>query len=207
MCTILYGAVSLVLTGIVRYDTLGSDSPVADALRVLGFNRLRVIVTAGALMGMLSSLLVYQYGQARVWFAMSRDGLLPKMFSAVHRSYQTPHISTWIAGLFVGIPAGIWDIATFAELSNIGTLFAFILVSAGVIVLRKSQPERRRAFRVPLVPLFPLISIGCCLVLMMGLPLLTWLRFFVWLVIGLVIYWFYSRFRSALRESDISMAS
>jgi APA family basic amino acid/polyamine antiporter len=207
VCTILYGAVSLVLTGIVRYDTLGSDSPVADALRVLGFNRLRLIVTAGALMGMMSSLLVYQYGQARVWFAMSRDGLLPKMFSAVHRTYQTPHISTWIAGLFVGIPAGIWDIATFAELSNIGTLFAFILVSAGVIVLRKKQPERRRAFRVPFVPLFPLISIGCCLVLMMGLPLLTWLRFFVWLLIGLAIYWFYSRFRSALHKTGFSKAS
>src|SRR5208337_4734233 len=111
------------------------------------------------------------------------------------------------AGLFVGIPAGIWDIATFAELSNIGTLFAFILVSAGVIVLRKKQPDRPRAFRVPFVPLFPLISIGCCLVLMMGLPLLTWLRFFVWLVIGLAIYWFYSRFRSTLREGDISRAS
>jgi APA family basic amino acid/polyamine antiporter len=148
---------------------------------------------------MMSSLLVYQYGQARVWFAMSRDGLLPKLFSNVHKTYQTPHISTWIAGLFVGIPAGIWDIATFAELSNIGTLFAFIVVSAGVIVLRRTQPERVRAFRVPFVPLFPAISILCCLVLMMGLPLLTWLRFFAWLAIGLAIYIFYSRSRSTLR--------
>jgi APA family basic amino acid/polyamine antiporter len=100
----------------------------------------------------------------------------------------------------VGIPAGIWDIDTLAELSNIGTLFAFILVSAGVIVLRHKQPERRRAFRVPFVPLFPLISIACCLVLMMGLPLMTWLRFFVWLGAGLVIYFSYSRFRSTLRD-------
>ena len=152
-------------------------------------------------MGMMSSLLVYQYGQARIWFAMSRDGLLPKMFSRVHKAYQTPHISTWIAGFFVGIPAGIWDIDTFAELSNIGTLFAFMLVSAGVIVLRKKQPERPRAFRVPFVPLFPMISIVCCLVLMMGLPLLTWLRFFVWLLIGLAIYWFYSKSRSTLNAS------
>ena len=150
VCTILYSSVSLVLTGIIKFDRLGTDSPVADALRFLGYNRLRVVVTAGALMGMLSSLLVYQYGQARVWFAMSRDRLLPKMFSAVHRTYQTPHISTWIAGFFVGIPAGIWDIDTLAELSNIGTLFAFILVSAGVIVLRHKQPERKRAVRAAL---------------------------------------------------------
>ncbi len=122
----------------------------ADALKALGYNRLRLIVTAGALMGMISSLLVYQYGQARIWFAMSRDRLLPKLFSAVHQRFQTPHISTWIAGFVVGIPAGIWDIDTFAELSNIGTLFAFILVSAGVIVLRKKQPDRPRSFRVPL---------------------------------------------------------
>ncbi len=202
VCTILYGSVSLVLTGIARYDTLNSDSPVADALKALSMNRLRLIVTAGALMGMLSSLLVYQYGQARVWFAMSRDGLLPAMFSAVHSQFRTPHISTWIAGFFVGIPAGLWDIATFAELSNIGTLFAFILVSAGVIVLRKKQPERRRSFRVPFVPLFPLISIACCLVLMMGLPVLTWLRFFAWLLIGLAIYFSYSKSRSALHVSS-----
>ena len=114
----------------------------ATALKALGYNRLRVVVTFGALMGMISSLLVYQYGQARVWFAMSRDGLLPKVFSRVHPKFKTPHISTWIAGFVVGIPAGIWDIDTFAELSNIGTLFAFIVVSAGVIVLRRKQPER-----------------------------------------------------------------
>ncbi len=198
VCTILYGSVSLVLTGIVRFDTLNTDSPVADALKALGMNRLRLIVTAGALMGMLSSLLVYQYGQARVWFAMSRDGLLPKMFSTVHDKFKTPHISTWIAGFVVGIPAGLWDIATFAELSNIGTLFAFILVSVGVIVLRRKQPDRPRSFRVPLVPLFPMISIVCCLVLMMGLPVLTWLRFFSWLLIGLAIYFSYSKARSTL---------
>jgi basic amino acid/polyamine antiporter, APA family len=188
VCTILYGSVALVLTGIANYQTLTTASPVADALKALGYNRLRLIVTAGALMGMLSSLLVYQYGQARIWFAMSRDRLLPRMFSAVHSRFQTPHVSTWIAGFVVGIPAGIWDIDTFAELSNIGTLFAFVLVSASVIVLRKKQPERPRSFRVPFVPVFPMISIVCCVVLMMGLPLLTWLRFFTWLIIGFAIY-------------------
>jgi APA family basic amino acid/polyamine antiporter len=200
VCTLLYGGVSLVLTGIEHWTQLGSDSPVADALRHLGMNRLRLVVTAGALMGMLSSLLVYQYGQARVWFAMSRDGLLPRMFSAVHKRFQTPHISTWIAGFAVGIPAGIWDIATFAELSNIGTLLAFIFVSAGVIVLRIKQPDRPRPFRVPFVPLFPLLSIACCLVLMMGLPIMTWLSALVWICIGLVIYVFYSKTRSALHK-------
>jgi APA family basic amino acid/polyamine antiporter len=200
VCTILYSSVSLILTGIANYQKLDTDSPVADALRALGYNRLRLIVTLGALMGMLSSLLVYQYGQARIWFAMSRDRLLPAMFSAVHERFQTPYISTWIAGFVVGIPAGIWDIDTFAELSNIGTLFAFILVSLGVIVLRAKQPERPRSFRVPFVPLFPLISIGCCLMLMMGLPLLTWLRFFIWLFIGLAIYFPFGRKRSALAE-------
>jgi APA family basic amino acid/polyamine antiporter len=198
VCTILYGSVSLVLTGIANYQTLNTDSPVADALKALGYNRLRLVVTAGALMGMLSSLLVYQYGQARIWFAMSRDRLLPDLFSKVHKRFQTPHVSTWIAGFVVGIPAGIWDIDTFAELSNIGTLFAFVLVSASVIVLRRKQPERPRSFRVPLVPLFPLISIVCCLVLMMGLPLLTWIRFFVWLAIGFAIYFPFSRKRSTL---------
>ncbi len=207
ICTILYSCVSLVLTGIMPWTKLGTDSPVADALKALGMNRLRVIVTAGALMGMLSSLLVYQYGQARIWFAMSRDRLLPAMFSVVHPRFQTPYISTWIAGLFVGIPAGIWDIATLAELSNIGTLFAFILVSVGVIVLRKKQPERHRSFRVPFVPWFPLTSVACCLMLMLGLPLITWLRFFVWLAAGLWIYFAYSRKRSDLAERPAAVVT
>ncbi len=201
VCTILYCSVSLVLTGIANYKTLGTDSPVADALKALGYNRLRLIVTAGALMGMISSLLVYQYGQARIWFAMSRDRLLPKLFSTVHERFRTPYISTWIAGFVVGIPAGIWDIDTFAELSNIGTLFAFVLVSAGVIVLRKKQPDRPRSFRCPWVPWVPAFSILCCVVLMMGLPIRTWIRFFLWLAIGLVIYFAFSRKRSVLAKT------
>src|SRR5277367_1714670 len=203
ICTILYGGVAVVLTGIAKYQTLNTDSPVADALKALGYNRLRLVVTFGALMGMISSLLVYQYGQARIWFAMSRDGLLPRMFGRVHKVFKTPDVSTWIAGFVVGIPAGIWDIDTFAELSNIGTLFAFIVVSAGVIVLRKTQPDRPRTFRVPLVPVLPILSIVCCVILMMGLPLLTWIRFFVWLAIGMVIYFVYSRHQtSAVNERE-----
>jgi len=194
-CALMYASVALVLTGIANWSTLNNDAPVANALKMIGMNRLRLVVTAGALLGMLSSLLVFQYGQARIWFAMSRDRLLPGVFSRVHPKYSTPHISTWVAGFAVGIPAGVFDVSWFADLSNIGTLFAFILVSAGVIVLRKKQPERARGFRVPLVPLLPLISIFCCLVLMLSLPLETWIRFFAWLVVGLAIYFGYSKKR------------
>ena len=149
ICAMLYISVALVLTGIVNYKSLNNAAPVANALKALGFDGIRNWVSVGAIVGMISSLLVFQYGQARVWFAMSRDGLLPRMFSKVHPEHKTPHVSTWVAGLAVGIPAGIWDIGTFADLANIGTLFAFIVVSAGVIVLRKKQPERPRGFRVP----------------------------------------------------------
>lgn len=202
VCAILYVSVALVLTGIANYKTLNNAAPVAQALKTLGMNHIRSWVGVGALMGMLSSLLVFQYGQARVWFAMSRDGLLPRVFSSIHPRFQTPHVSTWVAGLAVGIPAGIWDIGTFADLSNIGTLFAFIVVSVGVIVLRKKQPERPRGFRVPWCPWFPCISIVFCLVLMMALPLETWIRFFVWLAIGLVIYSFFGRKHSTLETAE-----
>jgi APA family basic amino acid/polyamine antiporter len=200
ICAVLYASVALVLTGIADWRSLNNDAPVANALKALGMNRLRLIVTAGALLGMLSSLLVFQYGQARIWFAMSRDRLLPSVFSRVHPRFQTPYISTWLAGFLVGIPAGIFDISWFADLSNIGTLFAFIVVSMGVIVLRRSQPGRPRGFRVPWVPFTPIVSIVCCLVLMISLPLETWIRFFVWLLIGLVIYFLFGRHRSTLRE-------
>ncbi len=200
LCAVLYMAVSLVLTGIQPWQTLNNAAPVANALRLLGMDNIRRFVNVGALVGMVSSLMVFQYGQARVWFAMSRDGLLPPVFSRVHPRFQTPHISTWIAGLAVGIPAGIWDIGTFADLSNIGTLFAFVIVSAGVLVLRRTQPARPRGFRVPWVPVTPWISIAFCVVLMASLPLETWIRFFVWLVIGLVIYFLFGKKHSEFAE-------
>ena len=196
-CAVLYSGVALVLTGIAPWQSLNNDAPVANALKNLGYNKLRFIVTVGALLGMVSSLLVFQYGQARIWFAMSRDRLLPSLFSRVHPKYDTPHVSTWIAGFLVGIPAGIWDIGTLGDLTNIGTLFAFVVVSAGVIILRRAQPERPRSFKVPWVPFLPMLSIACCLVLMLSLPLETWIRFFVWLGIGLVIYFSYGRKRVA----------
>ncbi len=193
ICAILYTSVALVLTGIADWRTLNNAAPVANALKALGYDEVRKWVSVGAVTGMVSSLLVYQYGQARVWFAMSRDRLLPAVFSKVHPVHKTPHVSTWVAGFAVGIPAGIWDIGTFADLSNIGTLFAFIVVASGVIVLRQRAPERRRGFRVPWVPWLPLVSIASCLVLMLSLPLETWIRFAVWMVIGLAIYFGFGR--------------
>jgi APA family basic amino acid/polyamine antiporter len=196
ICAVLYVSVALVLTGIQQWPTLRNAAPVANALVAIGLPNIMKWVSIGALMGMLSSLLVFQLGQARVWFAMSRDGLLPRVFSKVHPRFRTPHVSTWVAGFFVAIPAGIFDIGTLADLSNIGTLFAFILVSLGVLVLRRTQPERRRSFRTPWVPVVPILAILCCLVLMASLPIETWVRFVVWLIIGLVIYFAYSRHRS-----------
>jgi basic amino acid/polyamine antiporter, APA family len=201
VCTVLYIGVSIVLLGMMKYTTFVSgpaaEAPVAYALQVLGANRWsRSIIVIGALTGMISSLLVFQYGQARIWYAMSRDGLFPKLFSKVHPRFKTPHLSTWVAGFAVGIPAGIFAISDAADLSNIGTLFAFVLVSLGVIILRRTQPDRKRVFKVPFVPWFPLISIILCGGLMTGLTVITWLRFVIWLALGLVIYIFYSRHRS-----------
>ena len=202
VCTVLYIGVALVLLGMMPYSTFGaageaSDAPVIYALKHLGANHtFQSVIIIGALMGMISSLLVFQYGQTRIWFAMSRDGLLPKLFSTLHPKFKTPHWSTWIAGLIVGLPAGLVDVPDAADLANIGTLFAFLLVSMGVIYLRKKQPDRPRAFRVPMVPLFPIISVVLCVGLMSGLLVITWIRFFVWLAIGLVVYFLYSRYHS-----------
>lgn len=199
ICAALYIGVAVVLTGIQPYTIFKGDAaPVATALHNIGLDNLQRWVTIGALMGMISSLLVYQYGQARVWFAMSRDGLLPGAFSKVHKRFRTPHFATWIAGIVVGIPAGIFDIGTLADLSNIGTLFAFVLVAIAVLVLRKRQPDRARGFRVPWVPFLPILSVITCVLLMASLTLENWIRFFVWLIIGLVIYFAYSRHRSTL---------
>jgi basic amino acid/polyamine antiporter, APA family len=152
---VLYVGVAVVLLGMMKYTTFVSgaaaEAPVAYAMKYLGVHPFfRSVIVIGALTGMISSLLVFQYGQARIWYAMSRDGLLPKLFSAVHPKYKTPYWSTWIACFAVGIPAGLVDIGDAADLANIGTLFAFVLVSLGVIMLRRRQPDRKRAFRVPL---------------------------------------------------------
>ncbi len=203
-CTLLYGAVAIVLSGIVPWQSvMGDAAPVVNALKKLSLLPgggslywVRLFVLIGALLGMISSILVFQLGQARVWFSMSRDGLLPQIFGRIHAQFRTPAVATWVAGFVVGIPAGLLDIGTVSNLSNIGTLFAFVLVSVGVLVLRFREPDRYRGFRAPLGPVFPVLSIIFCIVLMMGLEVITWIRFFAWLVTGLVIYFFYSRHRS-----------
>ncbi len=204
VCTILYIGVAAVLTGLVNWKSVAGDgAPVVNALQRVallpGAHRLqwvRLAVLFGAITGMISSILVGQYGQARIWFAMSRDRLLPAAFSRVHPRFRTPAFATWVAGILVAIPAGLFDVGTLAEMSNIGTLFAFVLVSIGVIILRYRDPQRHRGFRVPLGPVIPLLSIFFCILLMAGLPARTWVRFFVWLTIGLFVYFLYSRKRS-----------
>jgi len=205
VCTVLYIAVVVVLTGIVKWDTLVDNAaPVVNTLKKFDLPKVRLVVLIGALTGMISSLLVFQLGQARVWYAMSRDGLFPKIFSRVHTRFQTPDFSTWMAGLVVGIPAGLLDIGTLADLSNIGTLFAFALVATGVLILRYREPNRHRAFRAPGGPIAPVITILTCLLLMAGLPIMNWLRFFSWLALGLVLYYFYGRKHSTLRAANRS---
>jgi APA family basic amino acid/polyamine antiporter len=204
VCSVLYVAVAVVLTGLVPWQSMVDDAaPVVNALKKLSLQPgghslhwVRLVVLFGAMMGMISSILVFQVGQSRVWFSMSRDRLLPDMFAKVHPVFRTPAISTWVAGFVVGIPAGLFDIGTLANLSNIGTLFAFVLVSIGVLILRVRDPGRRRAFRVPGGPVIPVLSIVFCVILMGGLSIMTWWRFVIWLAIGLVIYFGYSRHRS-----------
>jgi APA family basic amino acid/polyamine antiporter len=211
VCTILYIGVAMVLTGMVSWSTVAGDgAPVVNALKRVsllpGAHRLhwvRLAVLLGAIIGMVSSILVFQLGQARVWFAMSRDRLLPTAFSRVHPKFRTPAFATWVAGVLVAIPAGLFDVGTFAEMSNIGTLFAFVLVSIGVIVLRLRQPERHRGFRVPFGFVVPALSVLFCVLLMAGLPAITWVRFFVWLIVGLVVYFFYSRKRSEFYQPEV----
>jgi len=204
ICTVLYVSVVVVYCGVELWnsETSNSAAPVVNLLKKLDLPVVRVVVLAGAMLGMISSLLVFQLGQARVWFAMSRDRLLPDAFGRVHPKFRTPAFSTWFAGFVVGVPAGLFDIGTFADLSNIGTLFAFALVAAGVLVLRYRDPARKRGFRAPGGPVVPILTIIFCILLMAGLPIMNWLRFFTWLAIGLVIYFVYSRRRSEFASSQ-----
>jgi APA family basic amino acid/polyamine antiporter len=150
---------------------------------------------------MSSVLLVFQLGQPRIFMSMSRDGLLPPFLARVHPRFKTPYIGTIITGLFVATFAAFANIAEVVDLTNIGTLFAFVLVSAGVIVLRRVEPDRLRPFRAPWVPVTPIISILTCLYLMLQLPTLTWIRFGIWLLLGLVIYFFYGKANSRLAKA------
>ena len=196
ICTVLYIALSLVMTGIAPWKTLGTPEPMITALANANgppalINASRFIVALGAVIAMGSVLLVFQLGQPRIFFSMARDGLLPPFFAKVHPRFKTPYVGTILTGLFVATFAAFANIAEVVDLTNIGTLFAFVLVSVGVIVLRRLEPDRHRPFRVPGVPFTPLISVVACLYLMYQLPGITWKRFGLWLLAGLVIYFFY----------------
>lgn len=205
ICTVLYVALSIVMTGMAPWQTLGTAEPLITALAhaegppaLLEFSRF--IIALGAVIAMGSVLLVFQLGQPRIFFSMSRDGLLPPVLSRVHPRFRTPYVGTILTGVFVAVFAAFANIAEVVDLTNIGTLFAFVLVSAGVIFLRRIEPDRPRPFRVPGVPYTPLISIVACGYLMFQLPLLTWIRFAIWLAIGLVFYFAYGYRHSILRR-------
>jgi basic amino acid/polyamine antiporter, APA family len=203
ICTVLYVAITAVLTGILPYHQLGTAEPLATALNSIHLDWAAGIVSFGAVVSMTAVLLVFQLGQPRIFFAMSRDGLLPKTFASVHPRFRTPHVTTILTGIFVGGFAGFMDINEAVELTNIGTLFAFILVGIGVIVLRHTEPSLPRPFRCPWVPVTPALGVVSCLYLMFQLPMLTWIRFIVWLFTGLMIYFLYSVERSSLYRYNL----
>jgi APA family basic amino acid/polyamine antiporter len=200
VCTVIYIAVALVLTGLTPWNQLGTAEPLAAAFSQRGMDWAAGIISLGAVFATTSVLVVFQLGQPRILFAMARDGLLPSWAAKVHPKYRTPHVTTILTGVFVAVFAGVANINEVAELTNIGTLFAFVLVAIGIIVLRRLDPGRRRPFRTPLVPLVPLLAVGSCLFLMIGLPFTTWIRFVLWLGLGFVIYLVYGSRYSRLRQ-------
>ncbi|MBX3237602.1 MAG: amino acid permease [Nitrospiraceae bacterium] len=207
LCTILYIAVAGVLTGLIPYDKIDVHAPVAEALRVVGFQWGAAIVATGAVAGITSVLVVMMLGQIRVFFAMSRDGLLGPWLSAVHPRFRTPHHATYLTGIAVAIMSALIPIGDAADMTNIGTLFAFVLVCAGVVVLRYTRPDHPRPFRMPLMPFVPILAMLACLGLMYFLPWLTWVRFVVWTIIGIGVYMGYGKRHSKLAALPSSEAA
>jgi len=216
ICTIIYVVVALVFTGIIPYDVLRQKlateqaEPLTMALQYADIGKWRNlfvgIVAFGSVVAHTAVLLVFQLGQPRIFFSMARDGLLPPAFARVHPRYHTPHLTTILTGVAVGVCAMFTSIDEMVDLTNIGTLFAFVLVCIGILVLRAREPLRPRAFRTPWVPAVPILGVLSCLSLMFGLPWITWVRFVLWLMVGLVIYYAYgfkrSRLRTALEPGD-----
>ena len=207
--TILYMLVAAVFTGIIPFPALKEAmatqkaEPLAYALESIHRGWAAMIVAVGAVAAQLAVLLALLLGQSRIFFSMSRDGLLPKVFSKVHKKFRTPYVTTIAVGALVAFVAAFTNIDEMVDLTNIGTLFAFILVCFGVIILRVKEPERHRTFRVPFGPVLPLMGVASCIFLMTGLPAITWIRFVAWLFIGLIIYFTYGYTHSLLHPKNI----
>ena len=199
ICTILYLLFAFVLTGMVNYLHMKGDAaPVATAINLTPYPWLQKLIKLGIISGFTSVILVMLLGQSRVFYSMSRDGLLPKLFSNIHPKWQTPWQSNLILMVLVSVLSGFVPISKLGHMTSIGTLFAFIIVCAGVMILRYTHPEWPRQYKTPLVPLVPILGIVVCFSMMFSLGLETWYRLFIWLAIGLVIYFSYSRFHSKL---------
>ncbi|GAA3376897.1 amino acid permease [Streptomyces sannanensis] len=198
ICTVLYVAVALVITGMEHYTRISVSAPLADAFKAVGHPFYAGVISFGAAIGLTSVCMILLLGQTRVFFAMSRDELLPRFFSITHPRFGTPYRPTVLLGVVIAIVAGFTSINELATLVNIGTLFAFVVVALGVIILRRTRPDLPRAFRTPMVPLIPVLSIAASVWLMLNLPTETWLRFAIWMVIGFVVYFLYGRSHSRL---------
>lgn len=201
ICTVLYILVAAVLTGMVPYDQIDKNAPISQAFKQVGLGWAQFLVALGALAGITSVLVVMMLSMPRVLLAIARDGLLPpKFFGAVHEKFRTPWKSTILVGFFVAVLSALLPLELLAELVNIGTLFAFVVVCGAVLIMRKTHPEAERPFRVPLFPVIPILGVVFCLVLMFSLPPENWLRLFVWLFIGLIVYFFYGRKHSIMEK-------
>lgn len=204
ICTVIYIIVSLLLTGIASYTTLNVKSPVAETILNLGYRVTAGLIAAGAIAGLTSVILMFIYGLSRVFYAMSRDGLLPALFSHIHPKTKTPILILLSSGVIIALLAGLLPINIVAEMVNIGTLAAFTIVCFGVIFLRHTKPELPRSFKTPFSPLFPILGIISCGYLMIHLPIETWLRFIIWLIVGLIVYFNYGRTHSLLSSESPS---
>src|SRR5690606_2273482 len=205
VCTVLYVGASIVVTGMQHYSDLSVDAPLADAFKATGHPWFAGFISFGAAVGLTTVCMILLLGQTRVFFAMSRDGLLPRFFSHVHPRFRTPHRPTILLGVLIAILAGFTPLTELAELVNIGTLFAFVIVAVSVAILRRTRPDLHRAFRTPWVPFLPILSVCASLWLMLNLPTETWLRFGIWMAIGIVVYFAYSRSHSRLGRGATSI--
>jgi APA family basic amino acid/polyamine antiporter len=198
ICTVLYIAVAIVLLGIVPYRRLNVADPLAVGIDATGLTWFSPVVKVSAIFGLFSTILVQLLAQTRIFYSMSRDGLLPPMFGRVHPRLRTPHLSTTVTGLVVAVAAGLLPIETLSQLVSIGSLFAFVLVCVGVLVLRRTAPDTHRPFRTPWVPWVPVLGALACIVQMVSLPLSTWERLIIWMALGFAVYFLYGRRRSRL---------